>query len=100
MAGLLAQQKLIEKHRHGAKVTKRYDCAQTPYARALAHDGLSEASHSTMETTFASIRMASIYDQIQSLTLELEHIALTKGLAPIRRVNRAFNRPSPSGGFR
>ena len=88
---LLAQQKLVEKHRHGAKVTKRYDRAQTPYARALAHDGVDEASRSTMDTTFASIRMASIYDQIQSLTAELERIALTKGLAPIRHVNKAFN---------
>ena len=84
----------MEKHRHGAKVTKRYDRAQTPYARALAHDGVCEASRSTMDTTFAGVRMALVYDQIQSLTAELEHIALTKGLAPIRRVNRAFNRPS------
>ena len=91
---LLAQQKLVEKHRHGAKVTKRYDRAQTPYARALGHDGVDEASPSTMETTFVSIRMALVYDQIPSLTAELEHVALTKGLAPIRRVNRAFNRPS------
>ena len=37
--------------------------------------------------------MASIHDQIQRLTSELEHVALTKGLAPIRRVNKAFNRP-------
>ena len=91
---LLAQQKLVEKHRHGAKVTKRYDAAQTPYARALAHDGLDEAARRTMETTFASIRMASIHDQIQSLVAQLEHVALTKGLASIRRVNRAFSRPS------
>ncbi len=90
---LLAQQKLVEKHRHGAKVTKRYDAAQPPYARALAHDGVGETSRSTMETTFASIRMASIHDQIQTLTGELEHVSLTKGLASIRRVNKAFNRP-------
>jgi hypothetical protein len=30
------QQKLIEKTRNGAKVTKRYDTAQTPYQRLLA----------------------------------------------------------------
>ena len=90
---LLAQQKLVEKHRHGAKVTKRYDRAQTPYVRALAHETISETSRSTMDATFAGVRMASIYDQIQSLTAELEQIALTKGLAPIRRVNKAFNRP-------
>ncbi len=89
---LPAQQKLLQKRRDGAKVTNRYDRAQTPYARALAHDGVSEASRSTMETTFAPIRMASISDQIQSLTAELEHTALARALAPIRRVNKAFNR--------
>ena len=30
------QQKLVEKHRHGAKATKRYDTAKTPYRRVLA----------------------------------------------------------------
>jgi hypothetical protein len=85
---------IIDRHRRGAKVTKRYDRAQAPYERALTHDGVGEASRGAMETTFAGVRMASIYDQIQSLTAELEHIALTKGLAPIRRVNRAFNPPS------
>jgi hypothetical protein len=31
------QQKLISKHRSGAKVTKTYDTGQTPYQRLLAH---------------------------------------------------------------
>src|SRR3954454_10430930 len=31
------QQKLISKVRDGAKITKKYDQAQTPYARAMAH---------------------------------------------------------------
>ena len=91
---LLAQQKLVEKHRHGATVTKRYDRAQTPYARALGHDVVSNMARHTMATTFASIHVASIHDQIQRLTAELEHVALSKGLAPVRRVNRAFNHPS------
>jgi hypothetical protein len=90
---LLAQQKLVEKHRHGAKITKRYDRAQTPYARALAHDGVCEASRDAMNAMFAGVQMASIYDQIQSHTVELERVALTKGLATIRRVNKSFNRP-------
>ena len=91
---LLAQQKLVGKHRHGATVTKRYDRAQTPYARALGHDVVSDVARHTMATTFASIHVASIHDQIQRLTAELEHVALSKGLAPVRRVNRAFNQPS------
>ena len=35
---------------------------------------------------------ANLYDQIQSLNAELTRVSLTKGLVPIRRVNRAFNR--------
>jgi hypothetical protein len=31
------QQKLISKTRAGAKITKRYDTAQTPYQRLLGH---------------------------------------------------------------
>jgi hypothetical protein len=31
------QQKLISKTRHGAKVSKRYDTAQTPYQRLIGH---------------------------------------------------------------
>jgi hypothetical protein len=36
---------------------------------------------------------AALHDQIETLTTQLEKVALTKGLAPIRRVNKAFNRP-------
>lgn len=89
---LLAQQKLVEKHRHGAKVTKRYDRAQTPYQRAGTHV-LSEDARAAMDAAFAGLHLAALYDQIQSLTAELEHVSLTKGLARIRRVNRSFNRP-------
>jgi hypothetical protein len=35
-------QKLVEKHRVGAKVTKRYDTAATPYQRVLADPGISK----------------------------------------------------------
>jgi hypothetical protein len=90
---LLAQQKLIEKHRHGAKVTKRHDGARTPYARASTHDGVSELSRAAMAATFATIHLCALSDQIESLTTRLEHLALTKSLAPVRRVNKSFNRP-------
>ncbi len=89
---LLAQQKLVEKHRNGAKVTKRYDRAQTPYQRAGAH-ALSDDARAAMDAAFAGLHLAALYDQIQALTTELEHVSLTKGLAPTRRVNRTFNRP-------
>jgi hypothetical protein len=90
---LLAQQQLIEKHRHGAKVTKRYDRAKTPFARAIAHQGVSEIARASMTATMATIRLCALSDQIETLTTRLEHLALTKSLAPTRRVNKSFNRP-------
>jgi hypothetical protein len=90
---LLAQQQLIEKHRHGAKVTKRYDRAKTPFARAIAHQGVSEIARASMTAAMTTIHLCALSDQIQTLTTRLEHLALTKNLAPTRRVNKSFNRP-------
>ncbi len=90
---LLAQQKLIEKHRHGAKVTKRYDRAQTPYQRFSAHAAVTDGARKVMDDAFADLHLAALHDQVQRLIAQLEKISLNKGLAPIRRVNKAFNRP-------
>ena len=84
--------KPVEKHRLRAKVTKRYDRALTPYARPKSHDGVSQASRSTIETIFASRCIVSVSDQIENLPAELERIALTKDLAPNRRANKTLNR--------
>jgi hypothetical protein len=91
---LLAQQKLIDKHRHGAKVTKRHDRAQTPYERSAAHPGLTDIARARMDQTFATIHAAPLSDEIERLLKELEQLALTKSLAPTRRVNKAFTHPT------
>jgi hypothetical protein len=89
---LLAQQKLVEKQRHGAKVSKRYDRATTPYGRASAWPDISRASQTTMDKTMVGIRPGELYRQIRDLTDQLEHLALTKAPAPVKpMVNRAFN---------
>jgi hypothetical protein len=89
---LLAQQKLVSKQRHGAKVTKRYDRAATPYRRANAWPDISRASRTTMDKTMAHIRPAELYRQIQDLIQQLERTALAKAPAPVKPwVNRAFN---------
>ena len=89
---LLAQQKLVFKQRHGAKVTKRYDRATTPFGRASARNDIALASRSTMDQTMADIRPGKLYRQVQDLTSQLERMALAKAPAPVRpRVNRAFN---------
>jgi hypothetical protein len=90
---LLAQQKLVFKQRHGAKVTKKYDRASTPFARTSARTGISDACRSEMEKTMDRVRPGELYRQIQDLTSQLERLALTKAPAAVKpRVNRAFNK--------
>jgi transposase InsO family protein len=90
---LLAQQKLVHKQRHGAKVTKKYDRAATPFTRACARKEITKAARSAMRATMAGIRPGDLFRQIRSLTEELEDMALSKAPAPIKPpVNRAFNK--------
>jgi hypothetical protein len=87
---LLAQQKLVFKQRHGAKVTKRYDTATTPFGRASARGDIAAECRSNMNKAMADI--GELYRQIQDLTSQLERMALSKAPAPVKpRVNRAFN---------
>jgi len=89
---LLAQQKLGFKQRNGAKVTKRYDRAQTPYDRALSFKETTTATRRTMKAQMAAVRPGELYRQILARTEQLEHLALSKAPAPVKpRVNRAFN---------
>jgi hypothetical protein len=89
---LLAQQKLVFKQRHGAKVTKKYDRAMTPYGRTSARADITPACRQTMDETMAGVRPGELYRQIQDLTTQLERLALSKAPAPVKpKVNRAFN---------
>ncbi len=45
-----------------------------------------------LEKTMAGVRPGELYRQIQDLTAQLEHLALSKAPAPVKpKVNRAFN---------
>lgn len=89
---LLAQQKLVHKQRHGAKVTKRHDRAATPFARADARSELTETSRKATQRTMQTIHPGDLFRQIRALTEQLERMALSKTPAPVKpRVNRAFN---------
>jgi hypothetical protein len=90
---LLAQQKLVDKRRDGAKVTKRYDRAQTPYERAMTHREVTELERARMNQVFTQIHMAALSDEIERLLAQLEAFALNKRVAPTRRVNRSFTQP-------
>ncbi|MHB8593402.1 MAG: hypothetical protein ACYDB3_03585 [Acidimicrobiales bacterium] len=89
---LLAQQKLAFKQRHGAKVTKKYDRATTPFGRTSARDDITAACRTVMADTMDGVRPGELYRQIQNLTSRLERMALSKAPAPVKpQVNRAFN---------
>jgi len=91
---LLAQQKLVHKQRHGAKVTKRYDRAQTPFDRTMAvHPVLTDGERARLSKTMRSTRPGALSRSIDELTTRLERMALSKAPAPVRpRVNRSFNK--------
>jgi transposase InsO family protein len=89
---LLAQQKLVFRHREGSKVTKRYDRARTPVERAIASGVLATAKVASLRKMTTAIRPADLSAAITELVQDLENLALTKAPAPLPRpVNRAFN---------
>jgi hypothetical protein len=89
---LLAQQKLVFKQRHWAKVTKKYDRATTPFGRTSARADITTACRIDLEKTMADVHPGELYRQIQDLTSQLERMALSKAPAAVKpKVNRAFN---------
>jgi hypothetical protein len=89
---LLANQKLIAKVRNGARVTKRYDRAQTPLERTLAHDAVPQPIKTRLGRTMRTVSPGTLNRQIAELTTRLERLALDKAPAPAKPpVNRSFN---------
>ena len=86
-----AQQKLVSKVRDGAKVTKRYDEAKSPFQRAQAHTNTTQKSQAAMKQTMNELKPGELFREIQTLAKELETMALLKAPAPAKpAVNRAF----------
>lgn len=89
---LLANQKLLAKERNGARVTKRYDRAATPYERTLAHPAVSKQAKTALRRKMATVSPGRLNRQIAELTTQLERLALAKAPAPVKPpVNRSFN---------
>jgi hypothetical protein len=89
---LLAQQKLIERRREGAKVIKRYDRAQTPVERAIASGAVSAAKAASLRKMTTGISPADLSGANTELVEDLERVTLTRAPRPLlRHVNRAFN---------
>jgi hypothetical protein len=88
---LLPQQKLIEKHRHGAKVTKKHDAPATPHQRAIRHPAMHKRPIIRMNAAFKQIKPAALSRQILALTGQLETLSKAKQPAPAKPINRAWN---------
>ena len=63
--------KLVSKTRHGAKVYRVYDIAQTPYRRVLQSGLISEASKVEIKSTYAHLNPVNLLKQIND---NLEHL--------------------------
>ncbi len=72
------QQKLISKVRNGAKVSKKYDKATTPFHRATADPTLAVDRKITMARTHTLLNPAAIQRQIQALSARLLTLATSK----------------------
>ncbi|XAS66523.1 hypothetical protein V3C33_13625 [Micrococcaceae bacterium Sec5.7] len=75
---LLPQQKLIEKQRHRAKVTKKHDAPSTPRQRAIRHETMRKRAIIQMNAAFKQIKPAALSRHILALTAQLEALALAK----------------------
>lgn len=57
---------LLEKQRDGAKVTKRYDQAKTPYQRILDRPDVPEATKSRLRQLYQTLNPAELLRQIEA----------------------------------
>jgi len=73
------QQKLISKTRHGAKVTKRYDTAATPYQRVLADDRVPEQIKTALTEQYQGLNPAQLRRDILTLSDRLLELVRSKG---------------------
>ena len=71
--------KLISKTRHGSKVYKVYDTAQTPYQRLIKSDILSEAKKTEMEAIYYGLNPVLLLKQINSNLEKLWRLAERPG---------------------
>jgi hypothetical protein len=88
------QQKLLSKVREGAKVSKKYDTAATPFHRAINHPTMTEGRIVGLATAHARINPAATQRQIQALTAQLLKMATSKtgpaNKAPVPKRARSY----------
>jgi hypothetical protein len=79
--------KLVAKTRHGARVYKKYDTAQTPYQRLITSDVLTENKKTELAATYLRLNPVQLRQQINRA---LEHLWTLKQrtIMPSPRINQ------------
>jgi hypothetical protein len=79
------QMKLVSKTRRGAKVTKRYDRAATPYRRALASPDVDEQVKAELTRTYFGLNPVALRREIGTLQDRLLEINRTETPKEVKR---------------
>ena len=72
------QMRLVSKTRSGAKVTKRYDRARTPYRRIVERSDLPDSTKQALTQTYLALNPAELKRQIATCQDRLLQLARTK----------------------
>jgi hypothetical protein len=72
------QMKLVSKTRRGARVSKTFDLARTPYRRALESEHVPDASKQQLEATYLALNPAELRRQIAHCQDRLIELVKTK----------------------
>jgi hypothetical protein len=91
--------KLLSKTRTGAKVSRRYDAAQTPYQRLLAAGVLAEEVRERLERYYAALDPVRLLRQVELLqdarwrhALVIAPAAAPTSAAPAARVREVLSK--------
>jgi hypothetical protein len=93
---LYPRQKLIAKVRDGAKITKRYDTAASPYARISAHPHVDDLIKDRLAAEHASFNPAAVQRQIQHLCTQLLNLVTAKSQPTTKPVIGPVPAPAPA----
>ena len=72
------QMKLVEKSRHGNRVSRRYDRAQTPYQRVLARSDIPEQAKHSLRRQYQDLNPLELLTSIRRLHRTLTTYAVSK----------------------
>lgn len=76
-------QKLQRKERHGAKLTRHYDVAKTPYQRILASNDVEGATKEQLTALFLTLNPAALQRDMNRLLITLMKPPTDQPFSPI-----------------